>query len=126
MASVDELVDLIAKELQNYTDKVTEEVKNAVDKTSEEVNEEIKNHITFNQVTGKYIKSFRLKTSYEDKWNKRNTWYVANGEHRKTHLLEHGHISRDGKRVKAYPHIRYGEELAQKRLEELIKKAVEE
>lgn len=126
MANIDELTDLISQELQNYTDEVTEKVKKAVDTVAKEVNEEIKNHITFNEVTGKYIKSFRLKTSFEDKWNKRNTWYVANGEHRLTHLLEHGHVKRNSGRVKAYPHIKYGEEFAQKRLPELVKKAVDE
>lgn len=126
MSNIDELANLIAQELQNYSDEVTEKVKDAIDTVSQEANEEIKNHITFNEVTGEYIKSFRIKTSFEDKWNKRNTWYVANGQHRLTHLLENGHIKRGGGRVKAYPHIKFGEELAKKRLEELVKKAVEQ
>lgn len=124
MAQIDELANLIAAELSNYSQGVTDKVKQNVDTVSKEVNAEIKNKIPFNERTGKYVKSFRLKTSYEDKFNKRNTWYAANGEYRLTHLLEFGHAKRGGGRVEAFPHIRYGEELAIKRMEELTEEAV--
>lgn len=123
--NIDELANAIAKELEDYTEAVTNDIKKAVDTVGKEVNEEIKSHITFKQLTGKYVKAFRVKTSYEDKFNKRNTWYVANGEHRLTHLLEKGHELRDGGRSQAYPHIKYGEELAIKRMEELAKEAIQ-
>lgn len=122
--NIDELASQIANELESYTEEVTTEIKKAVDTVGKEANEEIKKHITFKQPTGKYVKSFRVKTSYEDKFNKRNTWYVANGQHRLTHLLENGHALRAGGRSEAYPHIKYGEELAIKRMEELAKEAV--
>ncbi|MFW2500160.1 hypothetical protein [Clostridium diolis] len=123
--NIEDLASEIAKSLEMYTEEVTENLKKAVDTVGKEVNEEIKKHIIFRQPTGKYVKAFRVKTSFEDKFNKRNTWYVANGQHRLTHLLEKGHALRDGGRSSAYPHIRYGEELAQKRMEELAKEAIE-
>lgn len=123
--NIDELANAIAKELESYTEEVTDELKKVVDKVGKEVDQEIKSHITFKQLTGKYVKAFRVKTSYEDKFNKRNTWYVANGQHRLTHLLENGHALRDGGRSEAYPHIKYGEELAIKRMEELAKEVVQ-
>lgn len=123
--NIEDLASEIVKSLEVYTEDVTNNIKKAVDTVGKETNEEIKNHITFRQPTGKYVKAFRVKTSYEDKFNKRNTWYVANGEHRLTHLLENGHALRDGGRSDAYPHIKYGDELAQKRMEELSKEAIE-
>lgn len=123
--NIEELASEIAKSLEIYTEDVTNGVKKVVDKVGDEVNEEIKNHITFKQPTGKYVKAFRVKTSYEDKFNKRKTWHVANGQHRLTHLLENGHALRDGGRSEAYSHIKYGEELAQKRMEELVKEVIE-
>jgi hypothetical protein len=123
--NIEDLASEIAKSLELYTEDVTDNIKKAVDTVGKEANEEIKNHINFRQPTGKYVKAFRVKTSYEDKFNKRNTWYVANGEHRLTHLLENGHALRDGGRSEAYPHIKYGDELAQKRMEELTKEAIE-
>lgn len=123
--NIDDLANQIAKELESYTEEVTDELKKVVDKVGKEVDQEIKSHITFKQLTGKYVKAFKVKTSYEDKFNKRNTWYVANGQHRLTHLLENGHALRDGGRSEAYPHIKYGEELAIKRMEELAKEVVQ-
>lgn len=125
MSSVDEMADLIVEYLSNYTQGITDEIKRDVDIVAKEVNEEIKNHITFEQPTGKYVKAFRIKTSYEDRYNKRNTWHVANGQHRLTHLLEKGHALHQGGRAREYPHIKYGEELAKKRMEELAKEAIE-
>jgi hypothetical protein len=111
--------------MQNYTEEVTEGVKRAVDTVAEEVNQEIKNNVTFTERTKKYLKSFKLKTSHEDRCNKRKTWYVGNGQHRLTHLLEKGHALQNGGRSQAFPHIQYGEELAKRRLEELAREAIE-
>ena len=122
--NIDDIASIIAENMNNYTDAVTEEIKKAVDIVSKETNEEIKAHITFKQPTGKYVKSFRIKTIYEDRFNKKNVWHVTNSEYRLTHLLEKGHALRNGGRAKAFPHIKYGEEFAEKRLEELGKEAV--
>lgn len=123
---VDSMAALIAEYMSNYTQDITNNVKKVVDTVGKEVNEEIKKHITFKQHTGKYVKAFRVKTSFEDRYNKRNTWYVANGQHRLTHLLENGHALHQGGRTKEYPHIIYGEELAKRRMEELAKGAIED
>jgi hypothetical protein len=123
---IDQLADEIARGLENYIDDMTENIKKAVDTVAKETNEEIKKHITFKKFTGKYVKAFRIKTSYEDRYNKRNTWYVGNGQYRLTHLLEKGHALVQGGRSRAYPHIKYGEELAKQRMEELAKEAIED
>lgn len=126
MTDINNLSEEISKMLNEYSEEVTEVTKKNVDIVAKECNEVIKKHITFKQHTGKYVKSFRVKTSYEDKFNKRKTWYVANGQHRLTHLLEHGHDLQQGGRTKAYPHIKYGEEFAKKRMEELAIKKIKE
>jgi hypothetical protein len=122
---IDDLAAAIAAELESYSQDVADELKAAVDIVAEEANQEIKNRITFHRRTGEYVKAFRLKTAYESRHTKRKTWYVTNGQYRLTHLLEHGHALRQGGRARAYPHIQYGEELAQRRMEELAKEAVE-
>lgn len=122
---IDDMADLITEYMSNYSQDVTTGIKKAIDVVAEEVNQEIKDHITFKEHSGKYVKAFRIKTSYEDNFNKRKTWYVANGQYRLTHLLEKGHAIRNGGRTKKFEHIKYGEELAQKRMEELAKEAIE-
>jgi hypothetical protein len=123
--SIDNLADAILQELVNYSESVTEGVKKAVDTVAKEVNEEIKKHVTFNEPTGKYVKAFKVKKTYEGNFNKGKTWHVSGGEYRLTHLLEKGHAKVGGGRTRAFPHIIYGEELAKRRMEELAKEAIE-
>lgn len=123
--SVDELSEYLAGALQDYCQEITDSIKQNVDTVADETNEVIKKHITFKQHTGDYIKAFRVKTTFEDRYNKRKTWFVTNGQYRLTHLLENGHALRQGGRTDSYEHIKYGEEFAQIRMEELAKEAIE-
>ncbi|MGX7745692.1 HK97 gp10 family phage protein [Rhodopseudomonas parapalustris] len=123
---INDLAKAIASELEEYTQKVTDGVKKGIDTVAKETNQTIKEHVTFKQPTGDYVKSFRIKTSYEDRFNKRKTWYVASPYYRLSHLLENGHALRNGKRSRKFPHIIYGEELAQKRMEEIAKEAIKD
>lgn len=123
---VDELANLIAEYMSNYSQDITDGVKKAVDVVAKETNEEIKKHVTFKQPTGEYVKAFRIKTIYESKYNKGKVWRVLEPYYRLTHLLEKGHALRQGGRAQEYPHIKYGEELAQRRMEELVKEVIED
>lgn len=119
---VDDLAAALLEQLNAYADEVTEKTLAAVDNVADEVKETIEQHAPSHWK--RYRRAFRLKTSYSDAHNKRKTWYVAAPYYRLTHLLEYGHATRNGGRTRAFPHIRYGEELAQKRLPEEIEKAV--
>jgi hypothetical protein len=123
-APVDRLSTIIMEYTEEYTEEIASEMKDTVDKVTKEVEEAIKGHITFEQPTGDYVNSFDTKTTYESKNTKRNTWYVKEPHYRLTHLLERGHAKRGGGRTKAYPHIKYGDDIAKKRMEELAKEAV--
>jgi hypothetical protein len=109
---------------KDYTDEVTANQKKAIDTVADEVNSTIKAHILFKQHSGKYVKSFRVAKTYESTFEKRKTWYVKAPNYRLTHLLENGHALRQGGRTRAYPHIKYGEEIAIKRMVELSEEAV--
>lgn len=119
--SINELSDAINDVLSNYSEEVTEKTKKAVDRAAKDCMDTIKQHIEFKQHTGDYVKSFKLKTAYEDKYNKRKTWYASGDQYRLTHLLEKGHALRRGGRTRAYPHIQYGEEIAKQNLPKYIK-----
>jgi len=114
----------IMKSLMDYTEKVAEGTHKAIDKVSKMVMSEIDAHITFKHRTGEYVGHFAMKTSYKDKYNKRNTWHVKAPEYRLTHLLEHGHKTRNGGMTRKFPHIIYGADLAKRELPILMKKVI--
>lgn len=121
---IDELADEVMKYLTEYSDDVTETCKKVVDEIAEQTNSEIMHHCNFGG-SGKYLKSFKLTTSFEDSRNKRVTWYVKSPHYRLTHLLEFGHITRNGGRTRAFPHVRYGDEFVKTNLPKKIKEAIE-
>ena len=125
-----ELASEITKMLTEYTEEVTDIAKQVVDKVAEGTMQEVKNHVTWlNHKVPYYQECFRLTTSFENKRNKRRTWYVAKGQHRLTHLLEFGHHTRRIKHGKAYtqayPHVKYGDEYVKNNLEREMKEAIE-
>lgn len=118
-----ELANTVTEWLTQYNEEVTEAAKEAVDELAQGVMNEIKNHITWQDK--KYSNSFALKTSFEDKRNKRNTWYVKSPHYRLTHLLEFGHATRNGGRTKAYPHVKYGDQYLYDNYERVLKEKIE-
>ena len=126
--NVDKLADEVRKQFGVYTDEINEEIKKAVDDVAKDCLKEIKNHITFNTITGDYEKSMKVKTTSESRTSKVKTWYVEAPHYRLTHLLEKGHKMRNGiDETRAFPHIVYGEELIErelpKKVEEILKNA---
>lgn len=128
MAGVNDFAKAIADAFEDYSLEVAEATKEAIDEVATGANKEIKSHMTFNHDrTGDYKKSIRVVTSYDGLYDRRKTWYVKSPHYRLTHLLELGHLSRDGTtRVKAYPHIRYGEEYVEGNLEKAVKRHIEQ
>lgn len=122
----DDLARLIGQYLSEYSQEITVKTKRAVDIVANEVNAEIKARVPFTQRSGNYVRAFRIKTQHETKYNKTKAWHVVDGEYRLTHLLEHGHALKGGGRARAFPHIIYGEQLAEKRLQELIEGGIED
>jgi len=124
---VSKLAAAIESELQSYSQSVSQKIGEAVELVAKEVNDEIKAHVTFKQQTGLYVKAFRIKKiNTGNKLNHSRIWHVASPHYRLTHLLEHGHALRNGGRARAFPHIRFGEELAERRMQELTEKAVQD
>lgn len=100
---VDKMADELMAELNAISGFCFTATAQAIDKTAEETVNQL--HATSPSRTGKYAASW----TYGPKKNSRPKYsdvvYSEAPEYRLTHLLENGHIGRDGKRVKAYPHI---------------------
>lgn len=116
---VNNMVAEIAQALTEYDQEVSDRVKKIVDAESKEAVKQLKE--TSPKRTGAYAKSWRQKNSYEDSRTKRNTVYNKD-YYQLTHLLEYGHASRKGGRVKAIEHIAPIEQ----RIAERIQKQIEQ
>ena len=120
VVSIDDLADIIAEELESYTEEVDGVMQDEIDALSKEVVKNLKNNPIIPEETGKYEKSFYLKKEAQGRGYKRNR--IANRDYQKTHLLEDGHLTSNGKRTRAFPHWKEAQELADTLPERLEKK----
>lgn len=115
----------LAKLLSDYQEDVIEVVKKTVDKNAEMTADAIRKRAPKRKNGGRYLRAFRLQTSFESRTEKRKTWFVKPPYYRLTHLLENEHLKRNRKgMVKAIPHVKYGLEIAEK-LDEMIAEGIE-
>lgn len=125
MIQVNEFAKAVADAMDKYGVEAAEAAKAAVDRVAAGAEQEVKKHITFKQRTGKYVRAFRMSTSYNDLWTRRKTWYVLWPHHRLAHLLEYEHLNRSGTAyIKAYPHIIYGEQYVEDNLEKEVAESI--
>ena len=117
--SIDDMDDVIMKELEQYTKLATDDMKDAVKDTANSVKKDIESSAPV--LTGRYKKSWRIKKIRENA-NSLDVLVHSSNRYQLTHLLEFGHAKRGGGRVAGKPHI---EPAAEKGEQDLIK-AIEE
>lgn len=124
--NIDKLSLAILKELEVYKANTVETVKEAVTKTAKETAAELKK-ISPKGATKKYSKSWAYKRDKDlrGKWRYSMVVYSKRPNYRLTHLLEHGHATRNGGRVPAQPHIQIAEQKAIELLEKYLKAGLE-
>lgn len=106
--SLDSLDEEIKKELENFNAEVINAANESFQETAKEAAEMLKKGGPYQERTGAYTKDWAV-----DKRGSRtsvvtglNGYSVYNKKHYQlTHLLEKGHQSRKGGRVKAFSHI---------------------
>ena len=118
--SIDDLGVEITQAIQRYTEEVQKAIEEEIDSTTDKVKDEIKAKSP--KLTGSYKKGWSVK---KESGNGTITRTIYNKtDYQLTHLLEHGHVNRDGTRTHGKAHIgpawdKYGSEL-NKRIEQII------
>lgn len=110
----------ITRELQRYTNEVKEKITVAQTEVAKETVKELKSAGGFKELTGEYRKGWRV--------SKDKTGLIIHNttDYQLTHLLEKGHVNRDGtSRSRTFEHIRPAEQQAIDEYVKRVEKAIE-
>jgi hypothetical protein len=115
---VDGLTNEITRALEDYSDEITDSLEQAKDEISKEAVADLKQ--TSRKLTGDYAKSWSRKKTAKG-------YVIYNKDHYQlTHLLEFGHMKRNGGRTQAFPHIGPEEQKVIEKFTSAAEKAVRE
>lgn len=95
----------------------------AIDEAADACNETAQQYLSKGHGvnTGSYREHFAIDRGWQARQHYAAEWHVKEPEYRLTHLLENGHLTRDGThRTKAVKHIKYGRQIAEQVLEEKL------
>lgn len=118
-------VDLLGKEVMKYLTEYKEDISDAVENVSNRIGKEATNELKEEspKLTGDYARGWKIK---KDKVGKSR--YVVKihnkTNYQLTHLLEFGHVTKNGGRTRPIPHIRPIEEKYKKIFEQELKKNI--
>ncbi|MCM1008988.1 MAG: HK97 gp10 family phage protein [Ruminococcus flavefaciens] len=124
--SPDELVSILAERCKKYTDEIVEKVEEGIENIGMEAVRDIKLLSPVSNGNDKSIPKGAYRRNWTCRMDKERGKYKAivyvKGKHyRLTHLLENGHLNRDGtSRSKAIPHISIVNEQVHKKVTKLL------
>lgn len=121
------LSEEIQNQLKNFGTSLNREINEGLKEVAEKTAETLRQGGPYNERSGKYTRDWDVKLrkcSYSSVtmteeyavYNKKNYQF--------THLLEKGHVSRNGSRVRPFEHIKPAEELAEQMAISEVNKAV--
>jgi hypothetical protein len=104
---LEDLGDAIAQELTIYSEEVRDRVNKAGRKAIKELERKTKDTAPFNARAyhQHYADLIATKSEPSRTGDETHTWYVKPPAHRLTHLLVHGHETKDGGRTRGDPFL---------------------
>ncbi|MGI5881298.1 MAG: HK97 gp10 family phage protein [Syntrophomonadaceae bacterium] len=124
--SIDQLAGEIAKELAKYSQEVVEKLNISSERVGKEAVKQLKKTSPKRPGSGKYAKSWALKTERKPGQAYKRVVHAKSPHYRLTHLLEHGHAKRGGGRVEGIPHIGPAEEMVIKEFTKEVERALKD
>lgn len=119
---LDNLASAIMDALKEYGAHSDVVVEAAVNAAGKDCVDEIRANAPERPNGGRYKKSWRGKAETPAPHRYTYTAYANKDGYRIAHLLENGHLNRDGSRTRAFPHIRPAEKKAEEELIRRLKK----
>lgn len=113
----------LSEVLLEWADVQEKEFVKAIDEAAEACNQTAKQYAPTSKRrrSGTYRNSFAIDKGWQERHHYAAEWHAEEPEYRLTHLLENGHLTRDGThRTKAVKHIKYGRQIAEQVLEERL------
>lgn len=109
----------LSEVLMDWYDNAEKKFNKAIDEAIDAAGDKIEKEAPVN--TGEYRRNFVINKGEYIKHHYKGQWYVKAPYYRLTHLLENGHLTRDGvSRSKPIKHIKYGRQIAEKVLKEKL------
>lgn len=121
---LEDFADIIVSELKSYTDEKTSKINKAAKKIGRKARRTVKSKSP--KLTGDYEKGWKVSIISDTPSNISICVHQKGKESSLTHLLEDGHKSKSGGRVKAIPHIQKVNDEANAELSVEIDKILEE
>ena len=124
--SFENLPEEVKKTLDTYNQNITTELNKAFKELADQAADELKQGKPYHNRTGQYAADFAVtnrkgSTSIAGA----ETYTVYNKKHYQiTHLLEFGHLTRNGKRAAAYPHWQTALDNINKNIDRAVQEAV--
>lgn len=113
-----DLADMITETCRQFTEETVQAVESGIEEIVTQAAQEIK--ATAPKKSGKYRRSWKVRKDREN-GSITVTAYASGKSYRLTHLLENGHVTRDGTtRARAFPHIAPANEAAHAKAERLL------
>ena len=122
--NIDQLAAEIAKGLADYSQDVVEKVNVSSEAVGKAAVKQLKQTSPKRPGSGKYAKSWTMKTEPEVGQPHKRIVHVKAPHYRLTHLLEHGHAKKGGGRVEGKPHIRPAEEMVIQEFMQEVEEAI--
>lgn len=104
----EDLPEVLVEQLQDYANgELRQKVNEAVKETAKTGAKMLKQSTDYNDRTGEYRKGWnaKLRRGKYTSVTMTEEYSVNNRKYQITHLLEKGHVGRNGERVKPYEHI---------------------